>query len=229
VIGDSDNHALFAVEVDGPQHNSPVQSERDRKKDGLSERFGLPLLRICAGDIWNNSDKWDEFCLSVEIMLDGDRPCKNAGGDGRVTSDSEIGSPPAKRGVALQPICPLCRSSMVKKRGRYGSFLSCVRFPTCRGTIDLPEHPFEPPGGRVSETTPAFAFGQVLRWVLIVARDESRVFGSRIRALPRGLAMTTRICYQSIPDWLQAILWGLGISGGLLLLARLLWWTFLRS
>lgn len=30
--------------------------------------------------------------------------------------------------------CPLCGSRMRKKQGRYGEFLGCSRFPSCKGT-----------------------------------------------------------------------------------------------
>jgi hypothetical protein len=36
----------FTVEFDGPTHGDSKQRERDRKKDSLCQRFGLPILRI---------------------------------------------------------------------------------------------------------------------------------------------------------------------------------------
>lgn len=32
------------------------------------------------------------------------------------------------------PGCPLCNASMSRRVGTYGAFLSCTRFPACRGT-----------------------------------------------------------------------------------------------
>ncbi len=47
IVTDDEGYPLFAVEFDGEQHTqSPKQIERDKKKDTLCERFGLPLLRI---------------------------------------------------------------------------------------------------------------------------------------------------------------------------------------
>ncbi|MBX9788875.1 MAG: DUF2726 domain-containing protein [Pirellulales bacterium] len=46
VVADTDIRPLFAVEFDGRTHASDVQQQRDRRKNQLCERFGLPLLRI---------------------------------------------------------------------------------------------------------------------------------------------------------------------------------------
>lgn len=36
-------------------------------------------------------------------------------------------------------ICPLCGNRLVEKKGRYGKFIGCSRFPKCRYTVDLKE------------------------------------------------------------------------------------------
>ncbi len=38
--------------------------------------------------------------------------------------------PPPSKG----PFCPVCRSTMRQRKGRTGSFWSCIRYPECRGT-----------------------------------------------------------------------------------------------
>ena len=49
LVMDAFSHPLFAVEFDGPYHETdPQQQQRDRLKNALLERFGLPLLRINA-------------------------------------------------------------------------------------------------------------------------------------------------------------------------------------
>jgi hypothetical protein len=45
------------------------------------------------------------------------------------------GNPPA---VSEYPLCPACGSPMVRKTGKRGPFLSCQRYPECRGTRDIP-------------------------------------------------------------------------------------------
>lgn len=46
VVIDNQDMPLFAVEFDGPTHSDPVQHRRDRTKDGLCEKLGLPILRV---------------------------------------------------------------------------------------------------------------------------------------------------------------------------------------
>jgi hypothetical protein len=49
VVAETDGTPYFAVEFDGPQHTTdPDTIQRDRLKDSLCQRFGLPLLRIDA-------------------------------------------------------------------------------------------------------------------------------------------------------------------------------------
>lgn len=33
--------------------------------------------------------------------------------------------------------CPECGTELVEKESRYGKFLSCLRFPSCKFTYDL--------------------------------------------------------------------------------------------
>jgi RecA/RadA recombinase len=40
------NVSIAAIEVDGSQHDEPVQQERDQKKDSILEKAGLPILRL---------------------------------------------------------------------------------------------------------------------------------------------------------------------------------------
>lgn len=46
LIADDQHDPLFAVEFDGPTHESAEQSERDAQKDRLCLRFSLPILRV---------------------------------------------------------------------------------------------------------------------------------------------------------------------------------------
>jgi hypothetical protein len=45
-VADGRYFPLFVVEFDGESHDDPGQQVRDRMKDALCARFGLPLLRI---------------------------------------------------------------------------------------------------------------------------------------------------------------------------------------
>ncbi|WP_238987545.1 topoisomerase DNA-binding C4 zinc finger domain-containing protein [Roseovarius dicentrarchi] len=56
--------------------------------------------------------------LPVRSRVSGDRVCGDCG--------------------ETQPTCPSCDAGwLVERRGRYGAFLSCVRFPGCDGKAKL--------------------------------------------------------------------------------------------
>ena len=48
VVCDESQTPLFAVEFDGPTHDTQAQRDRDQKKNWLAARFEMPLLRINA-------------------------------------------------------------------------------------------------------------------------------------------------------------------------------------
>lgn len=48
VVTNSDHGPVFAVEFDGPTHQSEGQKAGDEKKNGLCARFNFPLLRVTA-------------------------------------------------------------------------------------------------------------------------------------------------------------------------------------
>ncbi len=133
VVTGRDQVPLFALEFDGPQHGHSPQSERDAKKDELSNRFGLPLLRIRADDLCRT--EWQLDRLTEKIKQWFDDHTKSVTGD---------------RHMELQPKCPLCGGEMIRKPSKYGPFLSCVRYPDCKGACDLPGTPnrFKAPVGR---------------------------------------------------------------------------------
>jgi ssDNA-binding Zn-finger/Zn-ribbon topoisomerase 1 len=121
VVAGRDQVPLFAVEFDGPQHDHSQQTERDVKKNEVSRRFSLPLLRVRAGDLCRSESRLDRLTEVIERWFE-DRP-KSAMGDGSTQH---------------RPSCPVCGAEMVETDGKYGRFLSCVRFPSCRGSRDLP-------------------------------------------------------------------------------------------
>lgn len=133
VVTGRDQVPLFALEFDGPQHDQSPQSERDAKKDELSSRFGLPLLRIRAEDLCRT--EWQLDRLTEKIKQWFDDHTKSVTGD---------------RHMELQPKCPLCGGEMIRKPSKYGPFLSCVRYPDCKGACDLPgtANRFNAPVGR---------------------------------------------------------------------------------
>lgn len=124
VVTGRDQAPLFALEFDGPQHGHSPQSERDAKKDELSGRFGLPLLRIRAEDLCRTEWQLDRLTELIQQWFDDHT--KLVAGDSR---------------MELKPKCPLCRSEMVERYGKYGRFLGCSQYPSCTGTCELPRPP----------------------------------------------------------------------------------------
>ena len=61
---------LFAVEFDGPSHGSdPTVDRRDQLKDGLCNRFGLPLARILDQHIKSRTDKVSYMAWIAELYF----------------------------------------------------------------------------------------------------------------------------------------------------------------
>jgi len=124
VVTGRDQVSLFAVEFDGPQHGHSPQSERDAKKDNLSNRFGLPLLRIQAVDLCRTEWQLDRLTELIEQWFE---------------NHTEL----AKRDSNMQSNrkCPQCGDEMVRKGSKNGPFLSCVRYPACKGSCELQDRP----------------------------------------------------------------------------------------
>ena len=115
---------LFAMEFDGPQHGHSPQFERDAKKDDLSSRFGLTLLRIQAADLCRTEWQLDRLTELIEQWFE---------------DHTEL----AKRDRNMQSNrkCPLCGDEMVRKASKNGPFLSCIRYPACKGSCELQDRP----------------------------------------------------------------------------------------
>ena len=137
IITDLSQKPLFAVEFDGPGHDSPAQLERDVKKDELSRRFNLPMVRVRADDLHRSESRLDRLTELVEHGFEGS---KSGLDDRPAVVIGPLISPLGRGRTMLEnALCPLCGSGMVVKNGKYGKFLSCARFPECRGSYDLPE------------------------------------------------------------------------------------------
>ena len=50
--------------------------------------------------------------------------------DGKIVPEKE-------EEIAVEDKCPDCGAAMVMKRGRFGRFLACTRYPDCKGTKPL--------------------------------------------------------------------------------------------
>ena len=123
VVTDLNQRPLFAVEFDGPLHADLAQVERDARKNELSEKFGLHLLRVKSTDLYRDEQLLDRLTWNVErwfaereLPIEGDRSM-----------------PP--------PVCPRHNIEMVKRHGRFGPFYGCVKYndpEKCPETRDIP-------------------------------------------------------------------------------------------
>jgi DNA topoisomerase-1 len=78
--------------------------------------------------------KWGRYgwFLSCERYPDCKARMKVAAGNGGETQ-------PRPEPEQTDIPCPLCSKPMVKRHGRYGEFLGCVDYPTCKGVRNLEE------------------------------------------------------------------------------------------
>lgn len=123
VVTDMNQRPLFAVEFDGAQHADALQVERDARKNELSEKFGLHLLRIKGADLYRDEQLLDRLTWYVERWFaEKDR-----------SSEGDSSMPP--------PVCPRHNIEMVKRHGRFGPFYGCVKYndpEKCPETRDIP-------------------------------------------------------------------------------------------
>lgn len=54
-----------------------------------------------------------------------------------------------------EQLCPVCESEMKVRHGRYGAFLGCLRYPECKGIINIPKKGEEIIAGEDLPTCPA--------------------------------------------------------------------------
>jgi hypothetical protein len=69
LVVDGASKTLFGVEYDGAGHREAVQQARDRRKDGLCERFGLSLLRINSNYLHRKFRDLDLLTYFVEVWF----------------------------------------------------------------------------------------------------------------------------------------------------------------
>jgi hypothetical protein len=114
-----------------PQERAPAPKDAGGGKDQfkLWKRVAAPVL--------------------VAVLLAVVLP-KLGGGPGR--NDSPPPAPPPAKAADPTPapaatppaqqtavkVCPKCGAPMTVKKGRYGKFWSCSRFPDCHGSTDYP-------------------------------------------------------------------------------------------
>lgn len=69
VIVDSEHMPLFAVEFDGPTHDTNTQKSRDEIKDKLCDKFELPILRIKSNHLFRKFGSFDLLTWFIEVWF----------------------------------------------------------------------------------------------------------------------------------------------------------------
>ncbi len=162
VITDKDQCPLFAVEFDGPQHRLSEQAERDARKNELSRRFELLLFRVESRDLFRTESRLDRLTELTDRWFE-----RNDAKPDRVSGE-RVHSTGLRNGqrvdIKMKSFCPQCQADMVMKHGKYGPFLSCIRYPECKGACDLPNPavklPTDPP--LASDPKPVLGYHQKL-------------------------------------------------------------------
>lgn len=91
-------------------------------------------------EITRNDNSFLEFLTGVVNILDGPLPQPEPGNCDWCAYREKTAGMTARSSVVTPsslPACPKCNSPMQLKKGKFGDFLSCTKFPDCRGTRNL--------------------------------------------------------------------------------------------
>ena len=76
-------------------------------------------------------------------------------------SEAKTKAPQSEANVNV-PHCPKCRAAMVERKGKFGQFYACTRYPGCKGTRPLEDH--SPEDGSSQKPVPCpFCFSPLVR------------------------------------------------------------------
>jgi hypothetical protein len=101
-------------------------------------------------EIPRDDGRFLEFLAQVVEVLEGSVPAPAESCDWcrYARTMAEFRSPASEAAASPEERCPKCGGPMVPRNGRYGPFLSCARYPECRGTrrVRGGRRPVGPPG-----------------------------------------------------------------------------------
>jgi DNA topoisomerase-1 len=112
----------------GPFHENLLDKEKtvgktkpaDKPTDQICEKCGQPMV-IRAG-------RFGEF-----LACSGFPACKNT----KPLAQNENGQAASAAPETTDQICPKCGASCMVKRGRFGPFISCSKYPECKTIIKI--------------------------------------------------------------------------------------------
>ena len=115
VVNAESSLPLFAVEFDGPQHSDPDQAHRDRMKNEICERLGLPLARVGDEHIHKQVRDMDFLTWLTEVFFCS-KSFDEAQAEGQVQSD-EIFMPELAASIGVSSrLFPLSRAAEARTK-----------------------------------------------------------------------------------------------------------------
>jgi DNA helicase-4 len=134
VLADRQRPSVFARElVENPEYEAFELGEA-----------GVALHRCsaCGGRMLSQTSKKGNVYFQCEHRrLCGEmlRPCSECGKDLPVADKAQPGQFLCSCG-AIFPACPECSDGwLVERKGKWGKFLGCVKYPDCNGTQNIPK------------------------------------------------------------------------------------------
>jgi very-short-patch-repair endonuclease len=124
--------------LNGRLEAAVTRRPRDEKlslTSNIHDTFGQLVKRevkVCprCGKVKKIGEFWDSSLSTGEGRI-----CKDCKGRSKSLSKSRAKQKESKVAEkATSVLCPICRSPMVLRSGRYGEFYGCSRFPRCKGT-----------------------------------------------------------------------------------------------
>jgi len=132
ILADSEKPSVFVEElVDGDEY----QTVESGKPEVAQHRCGACGGRMLAKTSMNGGMRFE--CEHRFLCGETLRPCNACGSDLPVQDSADPQSLICSCGARF-PVCPECKDGwLVERKGRYGRFLGCVRYPSCGGSKRL--------------------------------------------------------------------------------------------
>lgn len=129
ILADREKPSVFVTElVEHPEYETVVVGDP-----------GIALHRCgaCGGRMLAKTGKKGGVYFACEnrpLCEELLRPCSQCGSDLPVKRDAGAGSLECSCGASF-PACPECADGwLVERRGKFGKFLGCVKYPACKGS-----------------------------------------------------------------------------------------------
>jgi DNA topoisomerase-1 len=126
-----------------------IANAKEKKKEIAKTGFPCPLCakKGIKSYLVKKYSKFGAF-LGCERYKDKEYPCKyiaQVGKDGKPVEKQK------KKVEYSEYLCPQCKAKMVVRESKYGKFLGCSKFPSCKGMRDIHGEEIKPKKGNKSK------------------------------------------------------------------------------